>query len=192
MEKEILPWLLLSLLQGWFMCWCGKRIQGLECQFDTCTSPRPASLCADSEGFRETPPLKAHFLFCICAQHDLGLRNSALDSLHRGAALITWLRPLCHTTVWTHKVLRCCLGWSPAQLWDAGVPVLIKLYLRTTNNGHSKKVWRERNKLASNYLQRNATWILIGINGNYCVRKKQLKIKSIKGNALKEGQWYLI
>lgn len=83
MEKEILAWLLLSL-QGWFMCWCGKRFQGLEHQFDTSTSPRPASLCADREGFRETPPLKAHFLPCSCAQHGLCLWNSGLDSLTEG------------------------------------------------------------------------------------------------------------
>lgn len=150
MEKEILAWLLLSL-QGWFMCWCGKRFQGLEHQFDTSTSARPASLCADREGFRETPPLKAHFLPCSCAQHGLCLWNSGLDSLHRGAALLTWLRPLCHTTVWAHKALRCCLGWSLTHL---GMQVLLclKSSVRTTHNGHSKKVWPERNKLASNYL----------------------------------------
>lgn len=106
------------------------------------------SLCR----FREAPSLKSHFLLCSCAQHGLGVRNSALDSLHRGAVLITQLRPLCLTTVWAHKAPAYCLGWSLTQLWDAGVPALKKLYLQTTNNGHSKKVWSERNKLASNYL----------------------------------------
>lgn len=33
-----------SFSTSWFMCCCGKRVQGLECQFDTITSPRPASV----------------------------------------------------------------------------------------------------------------------------------------------------
>lgn len=74
--------------------------------------PSKACLCADREGFRETPPLKARFLLCSCAGQGLGLRNSALDSLCRGAALLTWLRPLCHTIMWSHKAFRDCLGWS--------------------------------------------------------------------------------
>lgn len=70
-----------------------------------------ACLSADREGFRETPPLKAHFLLCSCAGQGLGLRNSALDSLHRGAASAPG-SDLCVNHMWAHKALRDCLGWS--------------------------------------------------------------------------------